>query len=375
MAARHAPTGSLCGSWQTPWAVPTEVPPWTNWHMDNHVVSNNERLWYQKPAVWLGDSPQAKANSAASASDAYLPKKQSAQIDKDDQGHRAMHHVRKPLHGDVVFQMVNDADEAGLPSWRFVDFSGDPALVGAGESVVRLRYGVIDERVVLKRVTARESQLPVPVVANVLSPIALVRPEEDKNYLAYAYCQHGTLAEWISKKQQLGAPPKFTETLKIFSGVLQAAFVFITSGIGFNSLRTDDIFLNSELQPRVRIGYAKTCGKWLAPQELRAPSSSPESDAWPVVVFRLGLILYCLGAQTPDPYPDKSAHAVLQDLRLEASGAGCSLRPDFSKYTGPRHLYTLMEQCLSPDSSECPDLETLTETVLDIEKRLALAYQ
>mmetsp|Transcript_122928 Transcript_122928/g.236999 ORF Transcript_122928/g.236999 Transcript_122928/m.236999 type:complete len:1309 (+) Transcript_122928:109-4035(+) len=372
------------GSQQSPWMSSSGPTPW--WE---DGVSGSDPLWYNKQSLWPApedseswqQGPAATTSpSATSAGHTSLAPQESLAPPKPDAPPAGQSWKPRDVPVSCFVQMLSDADkETGslATRWGPVELEDNAVLVGAGENVVRLRYGVTDERVVLKRTAACEAQMlgPVAACANVLSPIGLLKGEEALCYLAYPHCQHGTLAEWIIDQRLLSRPPRAAEIVDIVCGILRAASIFVTTGAGLSSLRADEIFLDSEMKPRVRIRHTRTCGKWLAPQDPQVTSMPPGADAWPLAVYKLGLILYCLGAQTPDPYPQKTAEMVLEDLRQEASGDGPSVRPDFSTFNGPKPLRELTEKCLSPEAFDCPDQATLTATLQNMNKRIAQNHQ
>lgn len=375
----HHPGPPFRGGPQSPWMSSSGPSPWWEeevWGSDP-LRCNNKQLW---PAV--EDEESWQQGPAAISSSAGLTYMTPGKLPQSDSDAPRAGQSWKPSEMSVscLVRMLHDEEKEtsnlGTSIWGPVELDGSAALLGAGENVIRLRYGVRDARVVLKRTAACDAQMPTPVAecSNVLAPIGLLKAEEELCYLAYPYCSYATLAEWIRDRRRLNRPPRVAETVEIVCGILQAASIFVTTGAGLSSLRADEIFLDSELKPKVRIRHTRTCGKWLAPQDPQVTSMPPGADAWPLAAYKLGLILYCMGAQTPDPYPQKNAEMVLEDLRQEASGTGPPVRPDFSKYDGPKSLSELMQKCLSP-ASDCPDQRTFTETLQSMSKRIAQNHQ
>jgi len=264
--------------------------------------------------------------------------------------------------------------------WQPVDLQEhlNVAVIGTGKSAVRLRYGVLDERVVVKRMVAGPAAWPAAVATEplMLAPCGRITTsgqgtsgqngaeEAGDCYLAYSHCQHGTLAEWILAQRAAGRQPTAEQSSRILVGVVHAAALFLASGMDVSAICADEIFIDSTEAPRVRLRHdvAPLAGsvwvparggdsaKWLAPEEVAAGAAA----GWPAAAFRAGLILYCLGASMPDPYPHTRGELVLLDLKREVTGTGRAVRPDPSQYHGAKPLKELMEACLSPQVSRRP---------------------
>jgi len=269
--------------------------------------------------------------------------------------------------------------------WQSIDMSAlvGTALFGTGNTVVCLRAGVLHGRVVVKRMVTGPAQWPTSLAtcSNILAPCAQINTDEvtaptmmDFCHIAYPHTHHGSLAEWIVSQNAIQQRPSASQQAQIMIGILQAATSLMASCAGIDSIRADEIFLDGFLDPRVRLRHdvvvysdlgsiSDAALRWLAPEdpEVHQPCRCP--GTWPSVAYRIGLLLYCLGAQVDDPYPQKSSDMVVLDLQREFQRVGKPVHPDLWQYNGPRPLRDLMEQCLSPNVALRPSLGQMMEAL------------
>jgi hypothetical protein len=277
--------------------------------------------------------------------------------------------------------------------WQVVDLGEylHVAVIGASTEVVRLKCGVLDIRVVVKRMSLGNASWPdtissdshiLPpcgiITTNKLNPKAPefqmpslnpIAPEFKPGdcYVCYPYCHQSSLGEKILAGFSSGRPTSPKEAARLVHGVLEAASTLIASGVSTSCLRTDEIFVDELGEAKVRLRHdtdsrgsevSGAAAKWFAPEEpevSQLASAAPAWPAWPAAAFRIGLLLYCIGAQTPDPFPHKRGDLVLLDLHREVTGAGEPVRPNMFQYQHPEHLRTLMEACLRSQASQRPD--------------------
>jgi len=268
-------------------------------------------------------------------------------------------------------------------------------MVGTGEHVVSLRHGLFDARVVLKPVpvrlwppwqpqqTHRVTGPPQNVQEHphVLRPFVWIEVEGEHGrtassgggsfMLAYIHSRHGCLAEWAEEREAAGQPVRAAEAARIVQCVVSAWTSFWIDGLvaAINAIRADEIFIDEEERPLVRKPLpGKPAGwgdelKWWSPDEATGNVDS-NSDGWPAVSFRLGLLLYCLGScRFGDPYPNKTGEAVLMGLLAEVRGSGPPLRPDMDAYRGPDILQRLVSACLRL-GGQAPPAWNVMESVL-----------
>jgi hypothetical protein len=104
--------------------------------------------------------------------------------------------------------------------------------------------------------------------------------------------------------------------------------------------------------------------KWLSPEEAGRGAGPPEHLLWPALSFRLGLLIFCLGAgMGSDPYPHRSPDAVLNDLVRESQGLGEPLRPDLHTFQGPDLLRQLVAASFRL-GGQCPPTRGMFGAVL-----------
>jgi len=222
-----------------------------------------------------------------------------------------------------LVQLVAGSEDGSGPQqqWQSVSlFDQLDAVIGVSTHV-RLRCGVLDERVVVRSVSMKAAnELAWPsTVANhpdVLAPVAILNAGlVDEIYLAYPYCIHGTLSEWLLAKSSAGMPTGREETVRLGQAIVNAAIVLGSHGERVSELRADEIFIDSEFCPRLRLrrdspssfrggAHGGHPPKWMAPEEIDIQHTEL-ADIWPIIAYRIGLLLYCIGAQTADPYPNK----------------------------------------------------------------------
>eukprot|EP00747_Dinoflagellata_sp_TGD_P201775 gnl/TRDRNA2_/TRDRNA2_75249_c1_seq1.p1 gnl/TRDRNA2_/TRDRNA2_75249_c1~~gnl/TRDRNA2_/TRDRNA2_75249_c1_seq1.p1 ORF type:complete len:750 (-),score=122.02 gnl/TRDRNA2_/TRDRNA2_75249_c1_seq1:209-2167(-) len=262
------------------------------------------------------------------------------------------------------------------------------------DTVLQLRHGLIDSRVVAKRMKANVGTWPSALVthAQTLSPCAVIAAADDEDpeycWVIYPHCEFGTLGDWIQSHTNVGRILPPSDMVMILKGILQAASALLQCQSELTVFRTDEIFIDSHRQPRLRLRHdspplftlinsendaAAFPLKWMSPDEIKGlqqqqhgwPQEQSSTDLWAMAIYRVGLLLYCIGAGTPDPYPSKTAGTVFMDLCHEALSSNPPVRPDMSKYRGPHVLRDLVLNCLSPQAKNRPDLDQI-KVVIDI---------
>jgi len=279
----------------------------------------------------------------------------------------------------------NEASEEAYSTPIDVESHRFAEIIGAWGGVLKLRCGVLDEQVVVKRMVPPEGggetptyPLGLKTAAALLRPLACIAGVQFSNsgcYVVYPHCPHGSLGDWIISRFSSDDPVTPEEAARVLIGVLEAVESLLASGSNISVMRADEIFIDAQEFPQVRLRHdmamldevpqpatGSAC-KWLAPEETDV-SARENRTPWSAVAFRLGLLIYCLGAQVPDPYSQKHPELVLLDLRREATKIGKPVRPDLS--TWPHLcwngldcdiLRNLMQVCLSPEACERPDRE------------------
>ncbi|CAK0825765.1 unnamed protein product [Prorocentrum cordatum] len=218
-------------------------------------------------------------------------------------------------------------------------------LLGVGGSKVRLRCGLLDERVVLKRLPPQAASVPSAPLAhpNVLFPLAHISGGFGAPaFAAYPHCRHGSLGEWLAARRAAGRPVGAAQAARVLLGALAGvdALQGAWGHAAVKAMQPDEILIDADETPRVREprlgglvdGQAL---KWLSPEE--ASGALPHCpDAWPALAYRLGMVLFCAGTAEPaDPHPGHRGEAVLQGLLAECGG-GPPVRPDLGAFRAPR---------------------------------------
>jgi hypothetical protein len=180
------------------------------------------------------------------------------------------------------------------------------------------------------------------------------------------FCQHGSLGEWI----QATSNPK-CHVVPILLGITEAAITLVSSGADVSTLCADEIFIDNLLQPRVRLRHDSSsrsvpltsAAKWFSPEEAEQFSlQSPSFSTWPAAAYRIGLLMYCMCASTPDPYPTKHVDEVICDLRGEKRNHFPVVRPDMSRIV-LKQLEMLTMACLATNPDERPDHGRISQTL------------
>jgi len=246
-------------------------------------------------------------------------------------------------------------------------------------------------RVVLKRAPVAQVGMPPTYLAathkNVLTAVAQT-PFDGSicgvvgNFLVYPHCAHGSLADWVACRMYAGGPPTPAEAARMVGQILCGADSLLRSAgadgsasIALSAVQPDEIFIDDDLVPRVRVPLAGRPGgwqdalKWMAPEEAAGYPASADVDHWPALCHRLGLLLYCLGApecMAPmlDPFPNSPGESVLMGLLEELRG-GMPTRPDMSAYRGPEILRRLVAACLRI-GGQAPPARAAFAAVLDV---------
>lgn len=246
---------------------------------------------------------------------------------------------------------------------------------------LRLRHGALDLRVHLRRVIPGGVDLSdaIPskrLPSQILVPVAFVMPtgqEEDEGiYLAYPYCEKGSVAEWLAAHRMAGWPVSSVQAARVAMSVLSAVEALLAEGscpaqAVIGAIQPDDIFLDINDTAKVRAPLPAGCIpqswssasqslKWQSPEEANGKHIEVD-ECWPSISFRLGLLLYCLGCQdgSADPYPKCTPDAVLSALMREDRGMGPPLRPDFQAFRGSSLLSHLTATCLRIGTTGAPD--------------------
>lgn len=278
---------------------------------------------------------------------------------------------------------------------RFTEFSADGdsrpvalqrSLVTAGavgQSPVFIDAGLSGIQVVLKRVKMWQQKRAAPASSGqfrgrdhpyVLRPIAeLVGDEENlvhfarrgEGIIVYPYCGGGRLAEWAVAvglhESRSGCGARWAEAARIVWCVQLAAEAMLWQGINaVSAVQPDEIFLDDVGTPRLRepVPGRRSCNmevlKWQSPDEVAGLAD--RDDSWGALSYRLGMLLYCLckGEGGFDPYPGKSADAVLADLLREAHGLSEPVRPDIALFRGPEVLRRLVQACFRSGGQRPP---------------------
>jgi len=281
-----------------------------------------------------------------------------------------------------TFDLVSAAVSEQLRNGR------SAVILGAGtRKIVRLRCGLIDERVALKRIPAVTAAMLRSVDeaqqshVRVLRPIARIstdvlrtkvaQADELRNcFIAYPLCVHGNVAEWFSSRQ---TPLTSALCARLARGVLFGAEALLSdSTAAISAVQPDEIFVDANEEPWLRAPLPGRPGgwqdalKWMSPEEVGgALEANGECNRWPALSFRLGLLLYCLGTNTMDPYPQMRGEQVLLEMLKELRGAQVPLRPDMSAYRGPEILGRMVAACLRIDSQGPPERQAFA-AVLEV---------
>lgn len=246
-------------------------------------------------------------------------------------------------------------------------------VLGRGSDEVLLRCGMLDTRVVLKRLPFQAPLMAtMPPHPNVLQPVANVYAPQCFGapfFAAYPRCEQGSLLDWMSAQYLRGQPPSASQAACIALGVLQGAeSLFATWGsTAVKVVQPDEIFISFAEVPKVREPCPSTrvvdseMFKWISPEEASGALLSG-SGAWEALAFRLGTLLYCLGTEHADPHPGVSGEVILQGLLMEVGG-GPPVRPDLSAYRGPDSLRRLVACCLRIGGLRPPPRAALVEAL------------
>lgn len=278
----------------------------------------------------------------------------------------------EPCAIDVSCLVQPVQDSVGSESWRVVDLNEYiyASLVGTGSSVLRLRFGIVDERVVVKRIVDTSVSWPAALAnePHMLPPRATVATSDGRNhYAVYTYCEHGSLAEWITDKTRSGQTLTNADIGSVVLAIAKSAAQLVACGVDVSAICIDDIFIDIMLAPRVRLRQDQStrslpltsAAKWFSPEEAEVFSPEfPCYSTWPAVVYRIGLLMYCMCAGVADPYPSKHVDLVIMDLRREKLGPSFPIRPDMSRIEN-KDFHTMILRCLASDPDERPDQNEL----------------
>jgi hypothetical protein len=249
------------------------------------------------------------------------------------------------------------------------------SIIGIGQHVLWGNIGGTSQRIVLKRVQEQDASYPAELEdhEHILLPHYLITNSIGTVYACYSYSPNGNLREKIMHTFGSGRQVSPPDAAQVMLGVMKAAIAMMERGISITVLRTDEIFVDQIGNARVRIrndedptgqGATGPKAKWLAPEECEFPTRPKQpQQLWPIVAYRIGLLLYCIGAASPDPYPQKKGELVLQALMGEVAGTAKPCRPRMRPYKHPSPLRELVESCLSAEASDRPRPEVLTQVL------------
>eukprot|EP00927_Polykrikos_kofoidii_P021183 TRINITY_DN20133_c0_g2_i1.p1 TRINITY_DN20133_c0_g2~~TRINITY_DN20133_c0_g2_i1.p1 ORF type:complete len:1070 (+),score=209.28 TRINITY_DN20133_c0_g2_i1:171-3380(+) len=254
--------------------------------------------------------------------------------------------------------------------------------------VLRLRQGLLDVRVVLRRVPLEACPAVFPTFTNtadlrhVLRPVARVLDVSacigGFAILAYPHCSHGTLKDWMLARSCAGESVSAAEAARIVHGVFVGATALLEHGANaLSAVQASEVFVDEGGVALVReplrglVGDWNDSVRWLSPEEAigRIDVASTGVDTvWPSLAHRLGLMLYCLRSSDGaimDPYPAQSSNEVLLGLLREVrEGPLPSLRPDLGTWEGPTILRHFLGACLRIGGQPAPAL-AIVPSVLD----------
>jgi len=215
---------------------------------------------------------------------------------------------------------------------------------------LRLRHGMLDLRVVLRKaIPAGQdlSNVARSLQPHVLWPVAAVVPADydvsdeassDRPiYLAYPFCEKGTMMEWLAARRLAGCLPTAAEAARVVHTALLAVEELLADGSFKNSaivgaIRPTEMFFDINDAAQLRAPLPPGCTqktwssasqemKWQSPEEAVGTLEN-DDDLWRAISYRLGLLLWCLGSKDGTINPSlASTHA--QSLRL--SGLFASL--------------------------------------------------
>mmetsp|Transcript_6062 Transcript_6062/g.14985 ORF Transcript_6062/g.14985 Transcript_6062/m.14985 type:complete len:783 (-) Transcript_6062:74-2422(-) len=229
-----------------------------------------------------------------------------------------------------------------------------------------IRQGLTDEHVMLRRVPEEACPVVSATVNGIFGSSYVLRPIARVSntalaggyaILAYPRTAHGSLKEWLAKRQAVGQQVTAAESARVAHGVLLAAAALLESGMEvLSTVHPDEIFIGDNEEPLLREPLPGATGiwndnlRWFSPEEAACDAgvgAGTIDAAWPSLAHRIGLLLYCLGSGTTlDPYPEQSGEDVLMNVLREAREQCLPVRPDMTRWQGPSILRQLVAALL-----------------------------
>lgn len=241
-------------------------------------------------------------------------------------------------------------------------------VVGGGHHVVTLRHGLLDMRVVLKRLE-RQAGFEEQLIKHphVLFPIARITSGygNAETHVAYMHCKYGSLHDYVSVRVAEGEPVRPAEAARIVRSALLGMDAIIGQNpVAVNLFQPGELFIDVNEEPRIRQGSPRAVPwgedlKWMSPEET---TGTILTDVWPALAFRVGLILYCMctpARKQLDPYPHMGPEEVLMQLIAEHGDGHRPLRPDMHAFEGPAILRSLVGGCLRCGGQQVPTREAV----------------
>mmetsp|Transcript_9873 Transcript_9873/g.16356 ORF Transcript_9873/g.16356 Transcript_9873/m.16356 type:complete len:973 (-) Transcript_9873:115-3033(-) len=250
-------------------------------------------------------------------------------------------------------------------------YKGKTSVFGIGAHFVHLQQGVLQTRVVLKRVPG-QIYLPnmVETHRNVLLPLAEVSTNDAScSLVCFPHCQHGNLAEWAVARAAVGQPITFAEAGQLALGILLGAEAICASNpAAIRAVHPTEIFMGSDGQPRVRVPVTSSSSwqddsvKWMSPEEVIQMDAG---RVWEALSYRIGVLLLALSSGTyTDPYPNQSRETILVNLLQKAHGVSHPVQRDFQQdFQGPLLLRCLLNSCLRSARRTAPPREVVLEAL------------
>mmetsp|Transcript_103658 Transcript_103658/g.182756 ORF Transcript_103658/g.182756 Transcript_103658/m.182756 type:complete len:987 (+) Transcript_103658:116-3076(+) len=262
----------------------------------------------------------------------------------------------------LTFDASGGARPLDLHAWHQKDNT-----IGIGNYPVWLCCGIMNMRVVLKRIPAEVSLTAADSAGpnvHILRPVVRVVVNSRMCFAAYPYCENGNLTEWMSRRHAARRPTTAVEAARVAGCVMQAARVLLTQNpSGVSAVQPDEIFVDANENVYLResipgkLGRWQDSLKWWSPEEAAGDSIQTMKDVWPLLSWRLGLLIYCVSSGTcADPYPFHSGEMVLINLLNEVKQQGSSVlrQACMETFSGPDILHRLVGACLRVGGQQPP---------------------
>jgi len=228
--------------------------------------------------------------------------------------------------------------------WEFLDLDKEPGrrTFGASESVLLLGSDQ-PRRVVVKHLKAEAAYIcwmalttgaDCPYVLQPLTRIAKQGSHTQGCYVAYPFCENGTIEEWVRDSCAAGLGVPGGIAAKIVFRVLRAGQTLIARKIGISALTTSEIFLDSSLIPLVRLGHERGTGAEF--HDLFRGDATSKCDE-SALVSSVGLVIRCLAngvtsvAGLPVHDDDDHKWAGLLSLSARCLADACHGQPALSE--------------------------------------------